>query len=199
MIGLMGGTFSPIHYGHLLICENIREKFGLEKIIFMPAKSPPHKDIRSVIDAHHRYEMVRLAIENNPFFEVSDLEMKREGASYTIDTIRALTEKYNIHEKLALIVGADSLVQMETWRNYGEILKSARLIVSSRPDTEDDLLNSYINKFTCEFGAEIYKLSEQSFDFSSSDIRERIKTGLSIRYRVPEKVEEYIIKEGLYR
>ncbi len=197
MLGIMGGTFNPIHYGHLLMCEGIREEFSLEKIIFIPAKIPPHKNNGIIIDAHDRFHMVELAITSNPFFIASDIEMSREGSSYTVDTLKILKEKAN-NKQLSLIVGADSLVQFETWRDYREIFELAVIIVASRPDTEEDYLNNYINRFKTQFGANIKKYSGKAMDYSSTEIRRRVEIGLSIKYQVPPEVESYIYKNGLY-
>ncbi|MCX7773616.1 MAG: nicotinate-nucleotide adenylyltransferase [Clostridia bacterium] len=199
MIGLMGGTFSPIHYGHLLMCESIREEFDLKKVIFMPAKRPPHKDASQIAEASDRLAMVSLAIEDNPFFEVSDLEMKREGASYTVDTLRELKWVYGDEETLGLIVGADSLVQIHTWKSYEEILRLATLIVAKRPDTDEEWLDKSIHELETQNSARILKASASAMNFSSTEIRERFSKGYSIRYRVPEKVEAYMKERNLYR
>mgnify|MGYP000521584022 CR=1 FL=1 len=198
MLGIMGGTFNPIHYGHLLMCEGIREEFNLEKIIFIPAKIPPHKDNSKIIEADDRLRMVELAIGDNPFFEASEIEMKREGSSYTVDTLRIIKEQEK-NRKISLIVGADSFVQFETWRDYREIFRLAVIIVAPRPDTREDILNSYIEKFRKEFGANILKYSGKAMDYSSTEIRKRVGMGLSIKYMVPPDVERYIYKNGLYK
>ncbi|HHU90992.1 MAG TPA: nicotinate-nucleotide adenylyltransferase [Clostridiaceae bacterium] len=198
MLGIMGGTFNPIHYGHLLMCEGIREEFSLERIIFIPAKIPPHKDNSKIIGAHDRFRMVELAISDNPFFMASEIEIKRKGSSYTVDTLRTVKEQTN-NKEISIIVGADSLIQFETWKDYREIFKLAVIIVASRPDTEEDILISYINKFKKEFGADILKYSGKAMDYSSTEIRRRVEMGLSIKYQVPPVVERYIYKNRLYR
>lgn len=198
MLGIMGGTFNPIHYGHLLMCEGIREEFNLKKIIFIPAKIPPHKDNTKIIEAHDRLCMVDLAIADNPFFVSSDIEMKREGSSYTVDTLKVYQEHLKNEDSLALIVGADSLIQFETWRDYGEIFKLAKIIVASRPDTKEDILDNFINRFKEKFDANILKFSGKAMDYSSTEIRRRVAAGLSIKYQVPPEVENYIYKNRLY-
>lgn len=199
MVGLMGGTFSPIHYGHLLMCESIREEFNLEKIIFMPARIPPHKTNISIVDAEHRLNMVRLAIEDNPYFEASDLEMRRQGASYTVDTLKELRSSLPKGKKLFLIIGADSLVQLSSWYKYQDIFRLATIIVAARPDTDFSLLNDTIAKFRVEMDADILMSAHAPMNFSSTEIRNRVKKGLSIRYMTPPKVEAYIYENGLYR
>lgn len=198
MIGLMGGTFNPIHYGHLIICESIREEFSLEKIIFIPANNPPHKKITDIISADDRYEMVKMAISNNPYFEISDLEMQRPVKSYTIDTLKILKGLLGTDKKFALILGADSLIDFNTWKNYQEIFNFAAVIVALRPGFNEDLLDRTITTLKAK-GAEIYRSNIQPMNFDSTDIRRRVKNGLSIKYRVPPEVEDYIYKKGLYR
>jgi nicotinate-nucleotide adenylyltransferase len=194
----MGGTFNPVHYGHLIMCEGIREEFKLEKVIFIPAKIPPHKTDKKIAEAFDRLKMVRLAIAGNPFFEVSDIEMKRDGSSYTIDTLMELKKLYGSETRLGLIVGADSLVQIETWKNFSDIFRLAEIIVASRPDTQENHLDNTIIKLKSNYGAKISRFSGKALDFSSTDIRKRVEEGLSIRYLVPPAVEAYIIRNGLY-
>lgn len=198
MVGLIGGTFNPVHYGHLIMCEGIREEFGLEKVIFIPAKIPPHKTGFKITDAFDRLKMVRLAIAGNPHFEASDLEMKRDGSSYTVDTLMEFHRLYGGQKQLGLIVGADSLVQIETWKNFTEIFRLATIIVAPRPDTTESHLDNAIIKFVSQFGAKILKYSGKAMDFSSTDIRERVGKGLSIKYLVPPAVEAYIQRNRLY-
>lgn len=197
MIALFGGTFNPIHYGHLLICEGIREEYNLEKVVFIPARIPPHKDKNEIIQASHRLEMAKLAIKDNPFFEVSDMELKREGSSYTIDTVRIYKNLYNI-DRMGLILGADSLINFETWRNFTDIFPLVDIYVASRPDSDAQILEKTIQRFENEFEAKINKYSLRTMDYSSTEIRDRISKGLSIKYLVPPAVEEYIYKAELY-
>lgn len=197
MIALFGGTFNPIHYGHLLICEGIREEYNLEKVVFIPARIPPHKDKNEIIQASHRLEMAKLAIKDNPFFEVSDMELKREGSSYTIDTVRIYKNLYNI-DRMGLILGADSLINFETWRNFTDIFPLVDIYVASRPDFDAQTLEKTIQRFENEFEAKINKYSLRTMDYSSTEIRDRISKGLSIKYLVPPAVEEYIYKAELY-
>lgn len=198
MIGVMGGTFNPVHYGHLLMCEHIREEFGLEKVLFVPAKIPPHKGSGDIAGTADRMEMVRMAISGNPFFELSDVEMNREGPSYTVETLRILAEQYGGENRLGLIIGADSLVQFTTWKRYEEILEMVSLIVARRPDTDNRLLDLAITRLRMDCSARILLSGATAFDFSSTSIRNRVKEGLSIKYMVPECVESYILGHGLY-
>jgi nicotinate-nucleotide adenylyltransferase len=199
LLGVIGGTFNPIHYGHLLISEAIREEFALEKILFVPAQIPPHKDINRVAEAEHRLEMARLATKDNPFFEVSDIEMKREGASYTVDTLLGFKALFGPETQLSLIVGADAIVQLTTWRRFEEIIRLCRFIVARRPDIDDDVLDKTIDHLVGGYGAVIKKSKAVAMPYSSTEIRERVSKGLSIRYRVPPCVEDYIQEHRLYR
>ncbi|NLW02630.1 MAG: nicotinate (nicotinamide) nucleotide adenylyltransferase [Clostridiaceae bacterium] len=198
MVGIMGGTFNPIHYGHLMMCEHIREEFGLKKVLFVPAKSPPHKGGEWVAEAGHRMEMVRMAIRGNPFFEPCDVELRLEGPSYTVETLKILTGEYGAENRLSLILGADSMVQFTTWKRYGEILGMADIIVAKRPDTDSRALDQAIARIRAEHNAVIHLSGASELDLSSTRIRNRVREGLSIKYMVPECVEEYIHEHGLY-
>ena len=198
MIGIMGGTFNPIHYGHLLMCEHIREEFNLEKILFVPAKTPPHKGSAEITETEHRMEMVGMAIQDNPCFELCDAEMRMEGPSYTVETLKVLAEEYGEENRLCLIIGADSLVQFTGWKRYEEILDMADIIVARRPDTKNRLLDLTVARMKADHNARIFVSGATALDFSSTRIRNRIKEGLSIRYMVPECVESYIYEHELY-
>ena len=198
MIGIMGGTFNPVHNGHLLLCEKIREEFELDKILFMPAKNPPHKLDLSIICSEHRMMMTKIATRSNPFFEVSDIEMKRTGASYTVDTLSGLKELYGPETQFALIIGADSMVQFHSWKDYRIIQSMAALLVAKRPETDSRELDQCI-KDRLEEGGRIYLAKAEAMDYSSTEIRDRVARGQSIRYQVPEEVESYIYSNNLYR
>jgi len=194
----MGGTFNPIHIGHLLMCEHIREEFGLDKILFVPAKNPPHKGSEGIVETSRRLEMVRLAIRDNPYFELCDIEMRMDGPSYTVETLRALRGEYGLEPRLCLIIGADSLVQFPTWRRYEEIFEMVDIIVARRPGTENGALDQAIERLKAGHNARISVSGAAALDISSTRIRDRVKKGLSIKYMVPGCVEEYIREHGLY-
>ena len=128
--GIFGGSFDPIHYGHLMICEYIKEEMGLDKVIFIPTGNPPHKDLG--VSAEDRYEMVRIAISPNPDFEISDIETTRVNLSYTVDTIRELKKIYK-EEKLYFLIGLDSLFQLKTWKKIGDLSQEIEFVVALRP------------------------------------------------------------------
>ena len=189
-IGILGGTFDPIHMGHLVLAEQAREKFQLERVIFIPSASPPHKTEQELSLAIHRFEMTKLALEGNSFFSVSDIELKREGLSYTVETLRKLKELYE-NSEIYFLTGSDVLGEITTWKDPEEIYKLARIVIGVRPgfdkfDPEDHFAKkSSIARIT-------------GVDISSTQIREKVRKGESIKYLVPSKVEEYIKKKNLY-
>ncbi len=192
-VGIFGGTFNPPHIGHLIVAEFIREEFELDKIIFVPCASPPHKQnldyLSQLVEPEHRFEMVKIAIKGNPFFEVSDIEIKRGGISYTIDTINQMLERFPSYN-FYLLLGADQFRDFHLWRKPDEIVKKVQLIVFNRPG---------FVIFESRFLPFAKFATIPNVDISASAIRFRIKSGKSIKYLVPPEVEEYIYKNGLYR
>jgi len=186
-IGILGGTFDPIHIGHLVLAEEVRRFLKLDKIIFIPTYLPPHKSRKGMVSENHRLEMVKLAISEHPNFIVSDLEIKRKGRSYTVITLEELKREFPLSVKLFLIVGSDALKELPKWKNFLQILELAKIIIAKRPGFPVKLKPTW---------AKIIRITP--LDISSSQIRKRIKKGSSIRYLVPEKVEEYIEKNRLY-
>jgi len=191
-IGIFGGTFNPPHYGHLIVAEFIREEVGLDKIIFIPCSIPPHKQndeyLSQIASPEHRFEMVKLAIIENKFFEVSDIEIKRGGVSYTIDTINYLTSNFP-GEEFYLLIGADQFAEFHTWRKPEEIVQKVKLIVFNRPGFS--VPQTRFSKFATF-------ITIPNIEISASAIRKRIKIGKSIKYLVPQAVEEYIFANKLY-
>jgi len=192
-LGLFGGTFDPIHLAHLIIAEWVREGLGLDRVLFVPADVPPHKTQRELSPAWQRLAMVRLATADSPFFVASDLEIRRGGISYTIDTVRAVRQLFAVAaDELFLIIGSDSLQEIATWREPEKIFAACQVAVVTRPGYDHD-------KAPAEFAAKATFLATPLLDVSSSQIRERVKAGKSIRYLVPRSVERYIEEHGLYR
>ncbi|MBP5273876.1 MAG: nicotinate-nucleotide adenylyltransferase [Abditibacteriota bacterium] len=184
--GIMGGTFDPVHVAHLALAEAARERFGLDRVLFVVSAFPPHKPAGGITPAEARYEMVRLAVESNPYFQPCDLEMKRNTPSYTVDTVRELGELFP-GEELYLILGMDEAQNFRKWREYETILKKCRVAAAWRPGSgEPDPELPVI----CFHAPEM--------NISSSDIRKRIAAGRSVRYLVPEAVYDYITEKGLY-
>ena len=186
-IGILGGTFNPVHTGHLILAEEAREKLGLDKVIFVPAFLPPHKDNGDITSAADRLKMVKLAIKDNWYFSFSDTEIKRAGRSYTIDTIRELKEKYT-DDELYFVIGSDLLRYLEEWKDLNQILEMVRFIVATRPGYPLEKIPSYIKT-----------MAIRAVDISAFEIREAIKENKSFRYLVPERVYKYITKKGLYK
>jgi nicotinate-nucleotide adenylyltransferase len=187
----MGGTFDPIHIAHLIVAELALGMLGLERIIFVPSARPPHKSENEVSPIEHRLEMVRLAIEGNPRLSLSDLELRRPEPSYTVDTIRQFRQELGPEERISFIMGADSLAQLATWKEPNELAASCELVVFSRPGADISIADPGL-------GDAVRVLETPLIEVSSSDIRERVRSGLSIRYLVPDRVIAYIEEKNLY-
>lgn len=198
MFGILGGTFDPIHFGHLVLAEKAREAFQLEKVIVVPAAIPPHKIGEVATEAQHRLKMVELAIQGSPWFEVSTVELEREGPSYSIDTIRELKKKYSDSEA-ALIMGFDSLLELHSWKNYQSILKESKIITAFRPGYPILTDNQHWPSFLQPYNRQILVLEAPLLDISSTWLRVELMYGRSIRYLVPDQVIDYINTKGLYR
>ncbi|MCT4621427.1 MAG: nicotinate-nucleotide adenylyltransferase [Marinisporobacter sp.] len=198
-IGIMGGTFDPIHYGHLVIAEQIRCEYNLEKVIFIPAGTPPHKSNLRVTDSKHRYFMTLLATITNPYFEVSKIELESEEVSYTIHTIEKLKKVYREDTDLYFITGADAICELDTWKKVKELTKLCKFIAATRPGLESSQVDAKINELKEIYGADIGKIDLPALAISSTDIRNRIRDEQSIKYLLPEPVEYYIYKNNLYK
>jgi nicotinate-nucleotide adenylyltransferase len=196
-IGIMGGTFDPIHIGHLVIAEAVRTEFMLDKIIFIPAANPPHKQNSCVTAAMDRYAMTLLATHSNPYFFVSDIELRRAGPSYTIDTVKALIGLYGVQTELYFITGADTIQEIPTWKDIDDLLALCNFVATARPGCINSIDN-IVNYFGKKGRSHIHQLATPELEISSTDIRQRIKAGKSIKYIVPESVENYLRKEKLY-
>jgi len=221
-IGLFGGTFNPVHIGHLRVALEILEGFDLSCCYLIPSAIPPHKQSKGVIDAEHRLEMLRLAAGTTPGFCVSDVELNRRGPSYTIDTVRFFKSMLPPGAALHFIVGVDAFLEIDTWHRYMELFQEISFIVMTRPadagDVEPAGGNRYLEAFVREtissdyragispFGEylfhptlrPVYRYSVSALAISATHIRHLIKTGKSIRFLVPDKVEAYIKSKGLY-
>ncbi|SHJ51709.1 nicotinate-nucleotide adenylyltransferase [Tepidibacter formicigenes] len=197
-IGIMGGTFDPIHYGHLATAEAVRIKYELDKVIFIPSGNPPHKGHKNIIDKFYRYNMTILATMSNTYFEVSSMEIKREGRTYTIDTLKKLKNLY-MDSELFFITGADALCDIESWKDVQGNFNLATFIGATRPGVELLKVKNKIDRLKNKYNAKILNIHVPSLDISSTDIRERIKQNESIKYLLPEDVEKYIYKYNLYR
>lgn len=186
-IGILGGTFNPIHIGHLILGEEALWKLKLDKVTFVPAYLPPHKEQEGIIDAEHRFKMVSLAIEGNPKFEVSRIEIDAKEKSYSVDTIKRFKQQYGAEAEIFFIAGSDSLKELFSWKEVNEIFALSKFIVAKRPGYPIEELPQHVQAVVIT-----------EIEISSSDIRKRLKEGRSIRYLVPESVREYIKKNKLY-
>lgn len=214
-LGIFGGTFNPIHYGHLVAAEEVRSRLKLDRVLFIPSFLPPHKHEEDVPSAAQRMEMVRLATAGNPSFRPSDIEIKRGGKSYTIDTIEALRQAYPGTE-LYFITGLDSFLEIQTWHNWERLLAMCGFVVLSRPGYRfadlmkigfmrhaeqelDRLDRGELMHAVVRSGAYTVCLEMITrYDISSTDIRRRVKEGGAIKYLLPDAVETYIIENRLY-
>ncbi len=200
-IGLYGGSFDPIHNGHLIVARAIVEKLCLERVIFLPSARPPHKPDERLADPTHRAEMVKLAIADEPGFDFSDYDLTREGPSYTIDTVRFFRGRFGSGANLFWIIGADSLAELTSWRCAGELVDACQIVTAVRAGSEEpswDELGSALSDAQVET-LRAGVLETPVIEISSTDIRERIQSHRSIRYLVPDAVRAYMEGHGLYR
>lgn len=192
----MGGTFDPIHNGHLRIAELAREAFRLDQVVFVPNGRPAHKNNAGVSSAHARLAMTELAIASNPHFACSRLEIDRDGPSYALDTVRAFRRERPDLEALFWITGADTISQIPTWHKADRLAQECRFIAVTRPGFDAAFV------LTGESGSlpiSVSLLAAPGLDISSTDLRRLVRAGRSIKYLVPEAVEEFVLREGLYQ
>lgn len=197
-IGIMGGTFNPIHLGHLVLSEYIKDEMGLDKIIFIPTGNPPHKDNSEIAEGFHRKAMVDLSISDNPYFTLSDIELKRTKKTYTIDTIYELKRLYK-NDTLSMIIGADSLINIGSWKDSDTLLKEVDFVVADRVLREKKNVVKEIERLNLKHGIKIRYFDTPLIEISSTEIRDRIRTDKSIKYLVREEVYRYIVKNNLYK
>ena len=200
-IGIFGGTFDPIHIGHLIIAEHACEELCLDKLIIIPAAIPPHKQNVKITDGRRRLAMARLAAKGNRKLVVSDIELKKPGVSYSIDTLEMIKQKMGKSASYYLVIGSDMVPDLHTWKNIGRLTEMCRFVVAVRPG----LLEEELKKIKLCLPKAVRKralsniLLNPLVDISSTEIRQRIAKGRSIRYLVPQKVEKYIIRHSLYK
>lgn len=188
-VGIFGGTFDPIHHGHLITAQSVKEIRNLDKIIFIPAFISPHKQHEKASGAEHRINMLKLALDDIPFFECSDFEIKQHTISYTVDTLR---EFKNYYDDIDLIIGYDNIFKFHTWKSPDEILKLANIVVLRRK-------SSYPIEYIDEYVESAIFVQTRGIEISATDIRNRVHSNLPIHYLVPKEVEDYIYKHKLYK
>lgn len=210
-LGILGGTFDPIHFGHLRLAEEVGEDLDLEKVYLIPAASPPHKNKRPVTPFFDRLTMTRMAAEASPLFETLDLEGRRQGQSYSIETLREFHKLFGSGLDLFFILGMDAFLEIETWKEYRSLFDYAHFVVISRPGTPNGALDAFLDSLGVDFSMHndgnafvapsgnllIYKKATL-MDISSTGIREKVATGKSIRFLVPESVRAYLLAKGFY-
>ena len=193
-VGIIGGTFAPIHVGHLLVAEDARVSMELEEVVFIPTGQPWMKSGSTLSSAHHRMNMVRMAIASNPFFRASSMEIDRPGPTYTVDTLREMRQELDGEDDLYFILGSDSSEKFHRWKEPEEILRLCTIVTMPRPGSPDhDLMG-----IDPSGSGKVVFLEGPLVDISGTEIRRRVSMGLSVRYLVPDEVEHYIRRYGLY-
>lgn len=212
-LGLFGGTFNPIHLGHLRAAVEVREAFKLDRLLLIPSANPPHKRADHMADAEDRLEMVGLAVQEEPSLEASDVELTRPGLSYTIETLQYFKDRFGPESDIYFIVGDDAFSEITTWKSHQALFSAAHFIVMTRPDSKlrslEDFVRTQISadyqydpafkRYTHPEWRNIFCLDITHIDISSTKIREHVKQGRPIRFLVPDSVENFIAKKGLYR
>jgi nicotinate-nucleotide adenylyltransferase len=189
-IGILGGTFDPIHIGHLIVAQDVAEKCRLDQVLFVPSAVPPHKRDPDIVSAELRAQMVGLAISSDPRFALSRVEIDRKGVSYTVDTLRQLLDELGEEPSLYLIVGRDNAEELASWSRPEEVVRLAHVVVADRGQSCDDGDPNLMEQMTF--------LDTRKIDVSSTEVRRRVRAGLPIRYLVPEAVSDFIRSNGLY-
>ena len=197
-IGVLGGTFDPIHLGHLVVGEGARDRLNLDRLVFMPAGSPRLKEHEPLASAIQRLEMVRLAVDEGDDSEISTQEVVREGSTYTVDTIAELRQQYAESDQIYFMVGMDALEQFDRWKEPDRLLRMCNLVVVNRVGHQRVDVNDFVGRFP-QAGPGLTLLTVPRLEISSTDIRNRVRDGRSIKYLTPEPVVGYIEREGLYR
>jgi nicotinate-nucleotide adenylyltransferase len=200
-VGLMGGTFDPVHYGHLVIAEEVRATLDLAEVVFVPTGEPPHKQGELITEARHRVAMLELAITSNPHFTISRVEVDRPGPSYTVETLRLLREQWGMQTAIYFVIGWDSLEELPTWYNPGGILEQlAYLVAVHRPGHEEvPGYRERMQKRLPEIQQRLLTMPAPQLDISATDLRQRVAEGRPIKYQTPGAVETYIAQHSLYR
>lgn len=199
-LGVLGGTFNPVHLGHLIMAKDALEQFELSKVLFVPCAQPPHKSPTELAPARHRLAMLEAAVEGDLHFEVSDMEIQRGGVTYTIDTLRVLAEN-NPEAEICFIIGADSLMELHLWKDISHLLKLCRIVTIARPGVDLAALHKLNLNLPDPWPERLLAdvRSGHMIDISSTDIRYRVAEGMCIRYLVSPAVDMYITEHSLYR
>ena len=197
-LGIFGGTFDPIHNGHLMVAQECRDRLSMDLVLFVPARLPPHKQARPLTAPYHRMAMVRLAIDSNPGFETSSIELGRPGPSYSVDTLRQLRQYQPEDTEMFFIMGADSLNELASWHDPAGLLAICKLVVVSRPGATA-VAPSRLDSLHPGADERVIALQVPGLDIASSDLRRRVTAGKTIRFQLPDEVIAYIESNNLYQ
>ena len=198
-LGIMGGTFDPVHYGHLVTAETARVQFDFDKVIFIPSGCPPHKIGHKITEAQHRYLMTVLAVNTNIFFEVNRIEIERQGNSYAFETVLQLKEKYGPEWDLYFITGADAVLEILTWKNIRRLIEICTFVAATRPGFDLSVLDNKLEQISTIAKDKFLTFEVPALSISSTDIRQKVANGKPIKYLLPESVERYIYENNLYK
>lgn len=200
-IGLYGGSFDPIHFGHLISARSIAEQLELDRVVLIPSARPPHKQTRAMTAPEHRLTMARLAVEGDPLFGVSDLELRREGPSYTFDTVSEFRSMMGPEIELSWFIGADTLPELPTWYRVAELVKSVRIVTACRPGWVAPSIQLLATAVGEDSAKQLLRdcFETPRIDISATDIRNRVRMGKTVRYLIPDAAASYIATASLYR
>lgn len=196
-VGIMGGTFNPIHYSHLILAENAYKSFNLDSVVFIPNDEPPHKSNKALVSDEHRLKMLHLAVDDVSYFKISTIEIDRGGYSYSSDTMTELCQRHPDTDYY-FIMGADSLFQIEKWHEARVFMSHCGILAAVRDHVTTDEMHKQMDYLAEKYGVEIHLLPVPDIQLSSRFIRQRIQNGQTIKYFLPKEVEAYIYEEGLY-
>jgi len=197
-IGIIGGTFDPVHYGHLILAEQARVEANLDQVLFMPAMVQPFKLNVKTAEGAHRYAMLQEAVAGNPYFSVSRKELDSPEISYTINTLRDCKEEFGDDTELYFIIGTDAFLNLEKWYAAEDLLEGFSFVIGTRPGYKEQELKAMVDRLREQYNSKILEINNSEVEISSTDIKNRIREGKSIKYLLPEGVEEYIYKNKLY-
>lgn len=197
-IGILGGTFDPVHYGHLILAEQARAEASLDRVVFMPAMVQPFKLNVKTAGGDHRYAMLQIATAGNPHFSVSRMELDKPEISYTINTLNDCRAELGADTELYFIIGTDAFLNLEKWYAAEDLLEGFSFVIGTRPGYKEQELKTLIGRLRAQYGTKIIEINNPEVEISSTDIKNRVREGKSIKYLLPESVEEYIHKNRLY-
>ncbi len=198
-LGILGGSFDPVHNGHIGLAVDAKNQMGLDEVLLIPAKLQPFKLDKNMVSGQQRLEMIRLAVADKPGLTPCDYELQQEQISYTYKTLKAISEMEGPETEIYFLTGTDSLLQIHRWKNADELLCNYNFVVGSRPGYKDDELRECIEFLKKEYNTNVTKVDNNQLNISSTDIRERLHSGQGLDGLVPEVVERYIIEHGLYK